>query len=99
MSFEQAPNLGEKISMKEIINGIEIDCHWDDGYRDYVLYLPQIEMGDEATEKGVDDQVFRISDDPEDAKKVFEFAKELAKTEKDIYKVYLMSEDFARNLG
>jgi len=44
---------------------------WDHGYDEYSIYFPQLDFSNTP------DQVIRISDDPEDANKVFEVAKNL----------------------
>lgn len=83
---------------KTEVNGMEISCGYDSGYRDYTLYLPQIRLGEEASARGVSDQVFRISENPKTAKKVFDKAVALARQGKDIYRVYLEAEQYARQL-
>ncbi len=84
---------------KETINGIEIEVGWDNGYGDYTIYLPQIEIiGGEAEKRGISDQVLRISENPELAKKVFEFAKGAATQEKDAYDLYNRVEKFIKSL-
>ena len=80
------------------MNGIEISVTWDSDSNDYTIYFPQIELGEEASEKGVYDQIIRISSKSEDAKKLFECATELAKKESDGYKIYEQVGVFARNL-
>ena len=80
------------------VNGVEISIHWDNGYGDYVIYFPQIELGDTAYEKGVSDQVLRISQKPEVAKQVFDYASKLAQTEKDVYEIYKKVDEFSRDL-
>lgn len=81
------------------INGKVISVGWDEGYNDYTIYFPQINIGDEAREKGVYDQVIRISQNPKIAKEVFDFASKLAQTESDIYIIYKKVEEFSRDLG
>ena len=84
---------------KVTINGIEMEVGWDSGYGDYTIYLPQIEIiGGEAERRGISDQVLRISENPELAKKVFEFAKEAANHEKDVYDLYNRVEKFIKSL-
>lgn len=59
------------------VNGISISVGWDAGYGDYSIYFPQIDM-DAAKNYGVGDQVIRISENPQDAARIFEKAVELA---------------------
>ena len=80
----------EKFLAKETINGINISVGWDQGYMDYTIYLPQIEVG----HPGIPDQVIRISEEAEDAKKVFEFAKNEAGNSEDVYDLYHKVENF-----
>lgn len=99
MNFDQ-PKPEENFSAKETVNGFDIRVYCDPDSLNYEIRFPQIDLNDEATQaKGIADQVIIISDNPEDAKKVFEFTKESAKTEKDIHSLYLKSEEFARTLG
>ena len=79
------------------VNGIIIDAHYDIGYMDYVLYFPQIDMN-EAIAKGTGDQLFRIGESPEIAKKVFDYAVKLAETESDVYEVFKKAEKFAKTI-
>ena len=73
---------------KTTVNGIEISVGWDQGYDEYTLYFPQIQIGEEAREKGVWDQVIRISESLDDAKKIFNLSVEIAHNESDVYKIY-----------
>lgn len=99
-SLEEAAllNTEEQFRAKETINGTTIMCHFDGEYNDYVLYFPQINLGEEANEQGVSDQLFRISEDSSVAKQVYEFAKKLAETDKDIYSIFKKTKEFARTL-
>lgn len=46
------------------VDGITMDVHWDDGYNEFVLYFPDVDIGsDEAIENGVSDQVIRLDND------------------------------------
>ena len=70
------------------VNGIDIQVRWDGGYRDYVVYLPQIEIGSPRfVETGVLDQLIRIGDHAETARSVFTKATELARTAVDAYQL------------
>jgi len=88
----------EKYREETEVNGINIIASYDTGYQDYVLYFPQIPVGEESSEKGVHDQLFRIDNNPENAKKVFDYAVKEAKNESDIYELYKKAEKFARSL-
>jgi hypothetical protein len=83
---------------RETVNGVEIVVEWDNGYDDYVIYFPQIEIGEAASEKGVHDQVLRITRKPDVAKLVFDYARQLAKKEPDVYKIYKRVEDFSGDM-
>ena len=83
---------------KASINGVDFSVGWDNGYRDYTIYFPQIEFGENAYEQGVSDQVLRISENREIAKKVFDFVNQEAQRESDVYKLYKKTEDFIYNL-
>jgi len=75
------------------INSAHFVVEWDDGYNEYVIYFPDIDTTDR---KEIPDEVIRVSDNAEDAKKVLEKAVELATTDlltwesedpdKDLYK-------------
>ena len=69
------------------INGIEISIAWDEGYDGYTIYFPQIDT-DVGFERGVADQILRISDNVEHARKVYEYAIQLASTVPDVYDLY-----------
>lgn len=93
-AVESAKDYHEQVT----VNGIEISVGLDAEYDDYTIYFPQIELGDDASEKGVDDQVIRLSQRPEVAKQVFEYASQLAQTEPDVYALYKKVEAFAQDL-
>jgi hypothetical protein len=90
--------LGKSYSEKATVNGVEISVRWDREYEDYTIYFPQIELGEKASEKGVFDQIIRITRRPEVAKQVFDYASKLAQTESDVYKIFKQVEDFSRDL-
>jgi len=83
---------------KATVNGTEISVGWDDGYRDYTIYFPQIKFGEEAEKRGVYDQVIRISERLEAAKDVFNYAVARAKLTNDVLEIYKKVESFSRNL-
>jgi hypothetical protein len=83
---------------RETVNGVKIVVEWDNGYDDYVIYFPQIEIGEAASEKGIHDQTLRITRKPDVAKVVFDYACQLAKNESDVYKIYKSVEDFSGDL-
>ena len=87
-----------EFNQQETVNGTEISVGWDGMYRNYSIYFPQVELNEEAQAKGVGDQVISISENPEDAKSVFEYAKKLAETETNINEIYLKVQDFCQNL-
>jgi hypothetical protein len=83
---------------KTNVNGIDISVGWDRGYSEYTIYFPQIIADEQASKKGVSDQVLRINKDQKNAKKVFDFASQEALNEKDVYKLYLKAEGFIRDM-
>ena len=83
---------------KTTVNGTEFSVGWDEGYKDYTIYFPNLELGDEARERGVHDQVIRLSRKPEIAKKVFEYASQIAQIETDPFAIYKKVSDFSRDL-
>ncbi len=100
MAEKKGDSAQEEIESKSFvanktINGVETMVHWDDSYKDYVIYFPQVDLGND---QGVYDQVIRLGDSPEDAKKIFEAACGIAETESDVYKVYKKIEMLAREL-
>lgn len=97
--FENVPT--SEFQAEEIINGVTLMCHYDGGYREYVLYFPQISIDHEAgkaAELGINDQVIRISDDQEKAKKVFDFAKAAAQSDNNVLSIYKKVEEFLPSL-
>lgn len=80
------------------INGLYFSVCWDKKYNDYTIYFPEMELKDKAREKKIFDNVLIISKNPETAKKVFDFTKQAAQQEEDVYKLYKMVEVFILNL-
>ena len=80
------------------INGINIVCEWDSIGRYYALVFPQIELGEGTEKKGISDMLFYISANQETAKKVFNYAVNIAQNEPDVYEVFKKSEAYARSL-
>ena len=80
---------------RETVNGVEIVVEWDEGYDDYVIYLPQIELG---KEEGVHDQVIRLTRKPEVAKQIFDFATKEAEKTKNVYNLFRSVEKFSKDL-
>lgn len=80
------------------VNGINIQVYWDEDFKNYTIYFPQIKTGEEASEKGVSDQVIKIDEDRKTAQKVFEFARQTAQAEEDVYELYKKVEEFIRDL-
>ena len=75
---------------KATVNGIEIIVGWDKRYGDYTIFFPQIEFSDASSERGVSDQVIRISEKEETANMVFELAVSLVNKfdGRDVYDLY-----------
>ena len=94
----EKPELNKDYYEKSSPGGTDFSVSWDDGYDDYTIYFPEIKIGDEARDRGVDDQVIRISQIPEVAKKVFDFATKISAQEEDVYEVYKQVEEYARTL-
>jgi len=80
---------------QETVNGVEISVAWDESYNDYTIYFPQIVID---FEKGVSDQVLRITRRSEEAKKVFDYVAELARTGDDVHEIYKKVELFSKGL-
>ena len=80
----------ERYHDKTKVNDIQIEVKWDDGYHDYVIYLPQIDLEYAQEEKPeVADQVIRIgTDDPDKAKSHFIYAKKTANRVLNAYDLY-----------
>ena len=97
--MENADKAMKSFSRNETVNGIEISVGWNDGYRGYTIYFPDIVIGDEGREKGVADQVIRIDTNPETAALVADYARKIAKGEPDVYKVYKRVETFTREVS
>jgi len=88
----------EKYQEEKEINGIKIIVVYDTRYGNYVLKFPQIELGEEAIDKGVFDQIIRIDENPDNAKKIFDLAVKEAENGSDVYKLFKKSEAFAGEL-
>lgn len=100
LSTQRNENLVDKSYRDlKISNGTKIAVGWDNGYSDYTIYFPELELGDEAREKGVYDQVIRISEIKDVARKVFDYAVSLAETETGIYDIFKKVEEFSRDLN
>jgi len=90
-------NKNNDIMIKAKVNNtIEINLHFDTGYGDFVLYFPQIKIGQNDQ---VLDQVFRISDNFEEALTIFNKVILLANAGvHDIYQLYLKGVEFTKKL-
>ena len=91
-SEERAKELMEYHEEAEV-NGIKIIVWFDNDYQNYVLLFPQIK-----TDEEINDSLFIIDKNPENAKKVYDYAVELAEEEKDVRNLYKKAEEFTRNL-
>ncbi|MFA5791436.1 MAG: hypothetical protein WC884_00140 [Candidatus Paceibacterota bacterium] len=95
--YERAVILEQSFVGDTAINGIHIIVRWDDSADEYVFYLPQIDL-ELSRSQGVIDQIQRINADPAIAKKVFDYACEIAKSgESDVYSLYKRVEKFSEN--
>ncbi|MBI4249989.1 hypothetical protein HY622_00145 [Candidatus Uhrbacteria bacterium] len=83
---------------RAVVNGVEIEVRWDDTNNDYLIHFPQIDIGDENRQRGIYDNVIRMNQDPNSAKEVFEFAKEVAERFSDVYEVYPRAEGYIKSL-
>ncbi len=68
-------------------NGIEISVGWDVGHNDYTIYFPQIDL-DYAWNEETSDQVIRITQLPDVAKQIYDYAVKQASQVKDVYELY-----------
>ena len=81
------------------VNRKKIQYYFDGRMGCYVLRLPDIDYtGTEAIERNIRDELFRISDSPDTAKKVFDKAVELAEEGKDILDIYEEAQEYAQEL-
>ena len=90
----------EKYREKTEVNGIKIEVFFIDDFNGphYEIFFPQIKMSDKASKKGVRDQVIILGEDAESAKRVFNHAAELARTEPDVYELYKKAENYWMSL-
>jgi hypothetical protein len=81
------------------VNGIQIEVGWYDDMsgRDYEIYFPGIDLS-EARQRGIPDQVIKVSRRPEVAKRVFAYAKQMAALVDDVYTLYNRVKAFAEPL-
>jgi type III secretory pathway component EscV len=87
----------KRFSGDTTVNGIKIQVRWT-LEEEYDIYFPQIKMGDLHEIEGVSDQVLRLDDNPDTAKKVFDEACRLAQTESNVYELYKKIDSFIRTL-
>jgi hypothetical protein len=92
---EQEP---KKYHEATTVNGVDISVGWDNGYNDYTIYFPQIQIDEESSEKGVYDQVIRLTRRPEVAKQVFDYAVVQAKLTSDLHEIFKKVEEYSRDL-
>jgi len=96
------PEAGEHYHDRAVIHDIEISVGWDDGYKKYTIYFPQINFGEEMKKAGIRDQVIIINQRNDSAEVVFDFAKQAAERSKgidDLFSVYKQTEDFIEEWG
>jgi len=89
---EKAEELMEYHEETEV-NGIKIIVWFDNGYQNYVLLFPQIK-----TDEEINDSLFMIDKNPENAKKVYDYAVGLAEEEENVRDLYKKAEEFTSNL-
>jgi len=85
----------------EKINGVNFIVRWDEGYRQYTVYFPDIKTYQRMVDLyGVADQVIRISNDPKKAEKVFDYTRKEAENVRyaDPYSLYKKVDEFIQNL-
>jgi hypothetical protein len=85
----QDRSINRSFSGSAEINGIKIVVEWDEGYEDYVLYLPQVDIG-YARAEGFDtpDQLMRLGSDTKTASTVFREASAVAEATTGVYGLY-----------
>ena len=99
LNTKDAQGLSDYFEESSDLDGIEFSVGWDRSYNDYSIVFPELQIGEEASEKGIYDQsIVGITTKPEVAKRVFEYASKLAGTESDVYKIYKRVEAFCRDL-
>lgn len=69
------PELLHSYRAKETVNGVQIELYFDPDYNKYVIYFPQIVVGQHNTP----DQLITISQNEDEARTTFEYAKQMAK--------------------
>ncbi|HRZ95003.1 MAG TPA: hypothetical protein P5262_00320 [Candidatus Moranbacteria bacterium] len=85
----------------EKINGIHFIVRWDEGYRQYTVYFPDIKTYQRMVDRyGITDQTIRISNDPKKAEKVFDYIEKEVKNVRyaDPYSLYKEVDEFIQNL-
>jgi hypothetical protein len=89
-------NLGG--AMRGEVNGILYSIRWDEGYKDYTIYFPQIEFTEEYFNQGIYDQVIRISPNKNHTYRVHEKFLELARQTRNLKTLYKQMERFIRSI-
>lgn len=102
MQREMDENPIKNYQERTTVNGIEISVGWDrlGSYNDYSIYFPQIDLSHAwENEEGVSDQVLRISQRRDVAKRVFDHAVELAGDKSlTVYDIYRKVAHFSADL-
>ena len=96
-SPEQLGSVDQSFVGRTEVNGIKVVVEWDNGYGDYVVYLPQIHLP-EAHRRGISDQLMRVTRRADVAKQIWDYTIEQAKTAKDVYGLFKKVEAFSRDL-
>lgn len=96
MGQEPAPQ-AERFSAEKEILDVRFKIGWDDQYQDYVIYFPQINL-EEGAQKGVSDQVCRLTSNRKAAEKIFNYTVNLASQGYDVYQLFKKVEAYAETL-
>ncbi|MEI6843161.1 MAG: hypothetical protein WCK48_01450 [bacterium] len=80
-------------------HGIDFSVGWDEGYGSYTISFPDIQIGSKrADEMNISDSTLIISENPKDAKRIFEYTRNYAKmaTNLDTYSLCKSIDSFIK---
>ena len=100
------PVVGDKESQETgkytesiIINGNEIKVGWDMRAKEYTVYFPEMQFGEEMESYGIYDQIISIGEDRAMAEKVALSIKEDCKDDKSAYEMYKKAENIVSKIS
>ncbi len=92
--LEKQYEIKNKLHLENELGGIKIVVEWDEGYNQYVIHYPNLELTKRVKDMGIYDNVQKISKSDESATKTFEYAVHLAAQGTDMYALYKKMEKF-----